>query len=461
MRISTPVLAFAALIMLQSCESGNTDSAQSTTPQSPVIQKLTIAPPMENLELPVSRFTASAVKASTLQLDNGGSIEIPSGAFVFADGTPVNETVDIVYREFHSPAEIIASGIPMRILTEEGRDAWMQTAGMFRIEGSVKGQPVFIAPEKTLTVTMASEVDGVYDFWRFDAEQGNWDNLGAGSPSPNPARLAGAERPAAKPIPPVKPAAVDKSKPALNFDINYSKFPELRQLRGIIWQYAGNNKAEDPASNAWVFSEPWESSSLTATETEGVYRLELSGEEKEYSIPVKPCQSGRNLEDAMAAYQQKLGEYQQFLAAYQQKEALEARQAAFIRSFQINDFGVYNWDVIWKMQENIPLAANFSFEGVAVPKDMITVYLITGGRRAVVAFPYSDWDKFSFNPETDNRLVALLPDNRFAVFSQEDFQAVKEQLLDAKGGQFTFKMKVKELKIESVASLNKALADLG
>lgn len=460
MRISTPVLAFAALLALQSCRPGNTDTAQSTTPETPEIQKLTIAQPKENLQLPAARFTASGTKPTTIRLDNGGSISIPSDAFVFADGSPVKEPVDLFYREFHSPAEIIASGIPMRVLTDEGHDAWMQTAGMFQIDGSVKGQPVFIAPEKALTVNMASDVDGVYDFWRFDPEQGNWDNLGAGSPSPNPAGLA-AQESAAPPAPPFKPAAVDKSKPVLNFEINYSKFPELRQLRGIIWQYAGNNKSEDPANNTWVFKESWESTSLTATETEGIYHLQLSGQEKEYSILVKPCQSGKNLEEAMAAYQQKLGEYQQFLAAYEQKEALKTRQAAFIRSFQLNKFGVHNWDILWKMKENIPLAANFSFEGAAVPKDLVTVYLITGDKRAVVYFPYEAWDKFSFNPDADNRLVALLPDNRFAVFSQEDFKAFKEEIINAKGGSYTFKMKVKEVKIESVASLNKALADLG
>ncbi|NJN77433.1 MAG: hypothetical protein HC803_03155 [Saprospiraceae bacterium] len=61
--------------------------------------------------------------------------------------------VDISYREFHDAAAIIASGIPM---TNSEGDKYMETAGMFEINGSQNGQEVGIADDKEIEVKMGS-----------------------------------------------------------------------------------------------------------------------------------------------------------------------------------------------------------------------------------------------------------------------------------------------------------------
>ena len=96
-----------------------------------------------------------------------------------------------------------------------------------------------------------------------------------------------------------------------------------------------------------------------------------------------------------------------------------------------------------KNELNIRMMADFDF-GTMAPetKSMIPVYLIAGDRRSVVAFTMEDWDKFGFDPTVDNILVAVLPGNKLAAFTQEDFAQNMDALHAAKGGEYTFKMNV-------------------
>ena len=93
-------------------------------------------------------------------------------------------------------------------------------------------------------------------------------------------------------------------------------------------------------------------------------------------------------------------------------------------------------------------------------RKMIPVYLITGQGRSVVAFPYENWDSFIVNPNMDNRLIAVLPGNKLAVFSQKDFNENMGQLERSRKSEFTFKMKILDKKVESVAAINEVISTI-
>ncbi|MEK7255398.1 MAG: hypothetical protein AAB316_11680, partial [Bacteroidota bacterium] len=315
--------------------------------------KLKVESPFENLDLDFTNLRCNTAKSQTLRLESGTSIEVPAAAFVDEKGKPVAGQVDLQFREFLNPAEIIASGIPMKVVGENGGESWMQTAGMYEIKGSQNGKPVFVAPGKSLQVNLASPVGGAYDFWKFEPEKGNWDNFGVSEAVPNPAAkeaqkaLAEIERQLR--TPPAEPIAFDKSKPQLDFDIDYQAFPELKNKRGIIWQYAGNNSKEDPANNEWIFNTAWEDVKIEPAKQPGQYRLTLSGSDRNYQIPVCPTRSGKEMAQAKVDYEQQMAAYKKKLATLEaSREMFQKQQAAFTRSFAIDGFGLYNYDILLK-----------------------------------------------------------------------------------------------------------------
>lgn len=463
MKSSLFLLSFLCIaVLFQNCNSDKvTETTAVETPET-VLTQQAIAPPLEKVDVPFQSYSINPSEAKVLEFPTGSSIEIPKDAFVDANGKTVTEPVTIRYREFHNAAQILASGIPMKVIQENGETGDFQSAGMFEIKGEVQGQPVFVAEDKAVNVNMASYVnDHVYDFWSYDEEEGNWSSQGPSIAEPNEAKkatlvaLETAEKATKAPLKPVK---FDKNKAVLNFDINYKAFPELEAMQGIMWQYAGNNPKEDPLMNKWIFKEEWDFAALEPLEQAGQYQLNLRSERKQFSTPVVASQKGNDFEQAMAAYDQNLKEYQANMLSTAERKQFAMQQADFLRSFQVRGFGVYNYDLLIKYPESLILAADFEFD-VKIPniKQMTTVFLVTQDGRSVVKYAPSSWGQFVINPNMDNRMVAILPGNRIATFSQQDFDAQMADMKKNNKGSYTFKMKVKEQPVMAVTDIQQLL----
>lgn len=114
-----------------------------------------------------------------------------------------------------------------------------------------------------------------------------------------------------------------------------------------------------------------------------------------------------------------------------------------IRSFSINNFGIYNWDRFYKNDPatQIQLQASFSIDKDKVDKNK-TVFLITGeDRNAVIRYTTSTLDKFSFDHSMYNQLFITLSDGRIAIFEDESFKKLDIEKLK-KTKKHYFKMKV-------------------
>lgn len=121
-----------------------------------------------NRQIPEEVFEVKPGDATELYAATGSIISIPENAFRYADGSPVNETVHLMFREFHDPESIIAEDLPMSF---EGKI--MESAGMFELKGKTKsGREVII--DKPLEVKLISEKKGE-DFidWYLDESPKN------------------------------------------------------------------------------------------------------------------------------------------------------------------------------------------------------------------------------------------------------------------------------------------------
>jgi hypothetical protein len=400
---------------------------------------------------------------SSFTLKSGTTIRIPAKAFKNANGEIVREPVRVQIREYRDAAEIIASGIPMRVHQEDGSEEWMQTAGMFSVDAYCNGSEVQLAEGKTMDINFISLVDGDYDFWKFDEKQANWDNIGSSeNPTPVAQETSGEELAEAERL-----RSLIKNKPArpdadegniLGFtDLDVSKLPALREQNPVMLAYAGDDAAKAPKNNAWVHKVSWFKKKIEPTAEDGVYQLTLLGDSL-YSIKVRRALTGPDLERARAKYKERMDAYQANLAALRDIEATRAAQKAFSRAISISNTGIYNYDILWKQPEAVPLMADFDFDGLpAAAKENVVVYLVTGEGRVVIGLPQQDWHKLRVNLNADNKMLAVLPGKKVAYFSQSAFEENKSEMEASSGKDYIFDMTVEERDVSQMEDLRALL----
>jgi hypothetical protein len=159
-----------------------------------------------------------------------------------------------------------------------------------------------------------------------------------------------------------------------------------------------------------------------------------------------------DFDKAMKLFADKNANYEKMKQTKIEEEARIAQEADLVRTFQVSNFGIFNWD-IWKRPNRRKCLASFDF-GQETDKliNNISVFLVTGSQRSVVRYNKGTFDKFSFDPKDDNLLIAVLPGNKVAYFKAEDFKNID---LSTLGEQTTyvFKMKIEADAVASVGDL--------
>ena len=93
------------------------------------------------------------------------------------NGDLIEGEVQLSFTEIHDAAEVILSGIPMNFTSETGEMGSFETAGMFDISGTANGKEVRIGNNKTIEIQMASNKQGDFNFYSFDENINEWQEL--------------------------------------------------------------------------------------------------------------------------------------------------------------------------------------------------------------------------------------------------------------------------------------------
>ncbi|MFK7799701.1 MAG: hypothetical protein AB8E82_19765 [Aureispira sp.] len=394
---------------------------------------LAVAPPIAGVDVPYHDYTINAAQGKLIVTPTGSRIAIPANAFVDQAGNPIKGEVTIKYREFHAAEDIIASGIPMH---DPETGAYMQTAGMFEIKGNQNGEEIFMTANKPVQVDMNSQVAGNdYNFYQLGAKDCRWKDKGSKPAQPNTYKQVTLKKldAALKQTLEGKPKFV-KNNQTNNFvfdlQVDYKRQPELKTFKNVIWEYTGQGK--DPEQNEWVFESQWDGVDIKPLDN-GYYEMLFSGPNKKFSTTVRPVLSDKDYDKALANFNKKNR------AAYEQAKEQQAAlrtgleaQGDLVRSFQVNNFGIYNWD-IWKrdnrrrcvMAPKFDLLAQKAFEKTGSKN--VQYFLVTNDYRSVVRYYDGNLDKFSYNPAEKNMLLAILPNGQAAVVKNNAFMDFDKQ----------------------------------
>lgn len=467
------LLLASSLFLFTQCNPAQNSSNEAITEQD-IPQEaeessslLAVRPPIPGVEVPFKKYKVPVSEGMTIKIETGTVIKIPADAFVDKDGNPVAGEVEIAYREFHDAADIIASGIPMH---EPETGNYMETAGMFEIRGSQNGEEVFVKGAKEIKIDLASYNEGNdFDFFELGPKDCRWKTLisakdGQLVPHTNEARQkALAKLDKELPSRPIRPRTSDQAKNfVFDLDVNYAKFPELKPFKGIVWEYTGTKNEDNPEKNDWIFKVDWDKINLKK-DANGDFQLVLNKikGDKHFSSSVRPILQGKDMKKALAAFDKKMAEHQK-IAQLQESERNRLKgEAKLLRSLAINGFGVYNCDQ-WRGPGNIQCNAKFSYDkdaGIVADVNKVMVYLVTSNRRSLLPLGTNAIARLRFNPNEENTLVAVLPNNKLAVFSAKDFQ--KLDIEKIKGQEQNFKLKTSDITITTVEELREVIEKLG
>lgn len=443
------LILFLAFVF--SCNSENKDTNEKeNTNDSNVTAALTKEinePAFENLDIEYDKHKYSANEEKTFKSESGSEISIPKNAFVDADGNPIEGSVDIQYREILSPSEIIFSGVDMKY-EKDGEVHDFQTAGMFDIRAFNNGEEVFLQKGKEVTVSFASNIKGDYDFYYYNENEKNWVDTDYGKVEMTNDSENEDIAPTTFKMP--KPIKIDPANDLIiEVKANYSNFPNLRKYKGMVWKYAGNKTKEEVKG---LLSKVWTDSKLSELDSDNnKYTLTMMNGKKAYDFVVSPVLSGRSYKKALAIYEKEK----------KKSELVNTSPYTVKRKVSISQMGLHNYDAIYSADRMI---VNTDFEikhnEQLMPSEDINLFHITGENNVVVKYRHRTNTKLYFSPSAKNKIVAIMPGNKVAVMSIDEFNKVSTECSLKGLKSYTLKLNLVDKKITSPADLDEIIASL-
>ncbi|MFN8714994.1 MAG: hypothetical protein ACK5Z2_19250 [Bacteroidota bacterium] len=322
----------ASYFLLPSDQSLDTNSEYVPFVQ-PLIKNLNT----ENTSYIVNTFSDTMVLSS-----KGSELIIPKATFVHANGQLVTGKVELRYREFHKPLEIMLSGIPMHY-DSAGYRWTFESAGMFEITAFQDGKPVQIAPGKEITVNMISaNSENDFNIYFLDTVKRRWEYIAENTRESNtcsePLFIVNKEQevkykalvddPAF--AAPVKPDVADPD--AISFSIDYvsSEFPELKAFDNIKFEPLPNEKEFSEKMAAQI----WENVQIERSETVGIYKISLSSNNVTHNFKAKAVADAKNYDEAVREFERRDLIYQAGLLDRQQK-IKAARDSMYVLNNQL------------------------------------------------------------------------------------------------------------------------------
>lgn len=322
--------------------------------------------PFKKIKVNYTTYKVDNSKGANLTHPSNSKIKIPKNSFVNKKGEEIIGEVEIMYREIHNQAEIIASGIPMSY-DSAGIKSTLESAGMFEIKGSQNGEPVFIKQDKTLTVELASkQTEDRFNQYYLDTLAKNWkyiqrdnpvklvtNNKTEGSPAEVLKKLEQKYEPAISIIPkridsvkvvytkkidkldkPAQPAKPNKSsgRPQFELDVDYREYPELMAFKNAVFEIgAENTNYKNEMKNI-----TWSSAEIEEGPQKGKnYILVLKLRERTEKLIVYPVLTQGDFEIAAKKYEEKFEKYKVLQSKREAdekklREEMQAKQAIYL-----------------------------------------------------------------------------------------------------------------------------------
>ncbi|MEZ4982739.1 MAG: hypothetical protein R2769_14370 [Saprospiraceae bacterium] len=472
--------AFIYTITLQSCKTDG--EVISQTDLKPLVN-----PPIPQLDPSFGTFSFEAETGWEMNLPSGTRIKVSPNALIDSSGFPVKGQVDIMYREFHDAISVFLAGIPM-----EYQDGHFTTAGSFEIRASQKGTPVYVKSEKPIEVRLASLTAGNdYDFFFLDEDKRGWDSLGTREAEVNIEKVALKKK--IRNMYPELPFPLNRNYFAFNYqavlDIAYpnnrwnqsdsvkeSLTSKCKQY-GLGWEKAEvwesitfGGKKENAALMVWknLKKKPfpkWADHQYGKIEPFGKnrYRYKMvNGQDTTQKFEVD-IEAVMPLTMLFAYPPEKWKrDYDKIMRQIEIEEERLATLAEVYRTFEVANFGIYNWDKLMK-EQSLLVAGTFDWNmKINDTLSELTVICITPDNNGIINFPRAAWKQMAIPLEKNARLFCVLPGNKIGIFDAKKYNRIPfDEMEKEMNPAYVFDMEPKSLEPFSEGGFRKIVGLAG
>jgi len=360
-------------------------------------------------------FTISGDIGGEITSKIGSKVKIPSEAFVFEDGSPVSEEVTLNFREFHSLADILASGINMQY-DSAGVSHTLTSGGMVEIRGESEGRIIKVAPGKSLEVQLMSGRDKKdFNLYTMDDSTKQWSYAG----QPSSERIA-------ESIFPKKPQKALANERLLDLDLDLSEVDSLKGFKNIMWKIeASKNKNHPDLIFKKLSSLHWDQMLINASQYDNTYTLSVKKGKKKMSCMISPKFVGKEYDQKVSSYRKKVSEL---------RKSELSQEAVYMRSFLMSSFGMVNCDVISRFGS--PKRVYVDYYSKDPKKEVVFVYWFSQENSVLVPCRLSEL--LIYDLETDNNLFAVFSDGSNGMIGAEEFNKLTKDVKENGFVDFTF-----------------------
>lgn len=444
-------LAALALLSLMACQEKKTTEVLASS-------QWEAQRPFANIDIPFEDYEIDADRDTVLALPQGGAFYFKGGALRNENGDRISGKITLKYRIFHDAPSAFLAAMPMSY-EAQGEKRYMATAGMFELRAEQNGNKLKMAEVMKIT-TPSFQKEGNYSFFHLKDEDGKWEYL-------DQEYEIVENKSKQKALKKVNYKAQSLLKMPLEakyfcfdysaildatYNNNYGKIYENRenpavgqkaQQYGLSWlnsrcyKYIDYQGSKQPAAMmvwkrlsggrfpAWAKDKDFDALDLQPVRG-NIYQLTLNSNDgtEEWSGRIEAVMPLMQL--YRYSPQSWAKNYEKNMAEIEVEMQRLSQEADLFRSFEISDFGIYNYDRFLKWDEALPVVAQFEIEGGELPTSfrLDKVFCFPLNEASLIDLPARDWNKLRISPDRPLRFLAVLPNDQVALFDLDDFAAI-------------------------------------
>lgn len=369
------------------------------------LNKNRIKPPVAAKDIPFQTFEFNADSGIVIHTETGTFIAIEAGSLADSSGKSVNGKVQLKVREFHDAQSIYAAGIPMDV---DGKN-YLKSAGMLEIRAFQDNKQLDFYNGKSAQVELASfQNPAGYRLYYFEGDN-QWQVRDSFQTVSNKRKHEGLIKFNAN-------ESVEQDEFAyFEFATNLEYAAYLKPYKKIEWRV---RKADIDEEFLDAMRINWDEVKVIPPEQKGeeytlVFSLEWEREDEKkilrtFTCYASPVKSGTK--KVIGDMNSRDAESAEILVKMEEEKRMFEKQSDLLNSFRISKMGIWNVDIIMKIDNRIKKSVRFDFqEDSKNDGENLQLYLLFKRNNAVMSYPKKMWKEVVFDNEDELTIMIVLP----------------------------------------------------